>query len=292
MNVRLIQVAYHAGDEQAGSSEGPRRLLEAGAEDVLARPGVAVAVQAVERDGPFRDTAVSAADVNGKLAEAVRHAVRANELPIVVAGSCNGALGVLAGFEHADCGAVWLDAHADFNTPESTASGFFPGMSLAVVAGHCYRDYWAQIGDSTPIEEDAIALFGVRDLSPEKERDRLERSSIQVVGWTDGEPDGDIESVLDELRRHVADVYLHVDLDAFAPEVAPGVADEPVPGGLSRDDAEAIIRGTAERFRIRAATLATYTPERDVDDATLELSLGLLSALGEYAASTSGAGAS
>ncbi len=286
MNVRLILVPSHAGDERVGSSEGPRRLLEAGADAVLGRTGVAVGVQTVERRAPFRDTAVSAADVNGQIAEAVRSAVCANELPIVVAGSCNAALGVLAGFEHADCGAVWIDAHADFNTPDSTASGFFPGMSLAVVAGHCFRDYWAQIGDSTPIEEDTIALFGVRDLSPDKERERLAQSRIRVVGWADGEPDGDIEATLDGLRRRVADVYVHVDFDAFAPEVAPGVADEPVPGGLSRDDAEAIIRGTTERFRVRAVTLATYTPERDLNDKTLELALGLLSLLSLYAGAT------
>jgi arginase len=284
MDIRLILVPSHAGDERAGTSEGPRRLLEAGADGVLARLGVVVDVQTVRPREPFRDTAVAAADVNRQLAEAVGNATRANELPIVIAGSCNAALGVLAGFEHIECGAVWLDAHADFNTPESTASGFFPGMSLAVVAGHCYRNYWAQIGDNTPLEEHAIALFGVRDLSPDKERVRLAQSNIRVVGWTDGKPNGDVEAPLDELRRRVTDVYLHVDFDAFAPEVAPGVADEPVPGGLSRDDAERIIRGTTERFRVRAVTLATYTPERDVDDATLELALSLLSVLGEYAA--------
>ena len=100
-----------------------------------------------------------------------------------------------------------------------------------------------------------------------------------------GTPDGDVGTTLDELRRRVADVYLHVDLDAFAPEVAPGVADEPVPGGLTPEDADRIIRATAERFRIRAATLATYTPERDESDTTLELGLGLLTILGDYAAS-------
>jgi arginase len=250
----------------------------------VAREGISVEVETVVRSAAFRDTAVSAAEVNRQLAEAVRRATSANALPIVLAGSCNAALGVLAGFEHTGCGVVWLDAHADFNTPDSTASGFFPGMSLAVIVGHCYRNYWRQIGDNTPIDEHAVVLFGVRDLSPEEERNRLERSRIHVVGWKDGAARGDIEAALDELRGRVGEVYLHLDFDAFAPEVAPGVADDPVPGGLSREDAETIIRATTARFRVRAATLATYAPDRDADEKTLQLALGMLSMLGEYAA--------
>jgi arginase len=225
--------------------------------------------------------------VNKHVASLVADAIRAAQLPVVLTGSCNSALGVLAGFEHASCGAVWLDAHADFNTPESTTSGFFPGMSAAVVTGHCFRDYWAQIGDSTPLAEEAIVMFGIRDLSPEAERERLQRSAIQVVAWRDGKPERDIVPPLDELARRVRDVYLHVDFDAFAPDVAPGVSDEPVPGGLSLEDAERIVAATAERFRIRAATLATYTPELDRDDKTLSVALALLELLADYAGNSS-----
>jgi arginase len=209
-------------------------------------------------------------------------------LPVVLSGSCNSCMGVLAGFEHSRCGAVWIDAHADFNTPESAASGFFPGMSLAVVTGHCYRNYWGQIGDNSPLDEGAIAMFGVRDLWPETERERLERSAIEVVGWREGKPQGDVLAALDKVAARVSDVYLHIDFDGFAPEVAPGVVDEPVPGGLSFEDARLIIRGAGERFRIRAVTLATYTPERDEQSNTLRLGLGLIDRVGEYAASAEG----
>jgi arginase len=81
----------------------------------------------------------------------------------------------------------------------------------------------------------------------------------------------------------VRDVYLHVDFDALDCDVAPGVVDEPVPGGLSLEDAERTISATAERFRIRAVTLATYNPELDRDDSTLRVALRLLQLLGEYA---------
>jgi arginase len=283
MDVCLIEVPFHAGDDRHRSSKGPGRMIEAGADEVIASRGIGVTHAHAVRRTAFRDTASSAAEVNKELAALVREAVKAGQLPIVLAGSCNASLGVLAGFEHSGCGVVWLDAHADFNTPESTHSGFFAGMSVAVITGHCYRDYWSQIGDNTPVAEDAVVMFGVRDLSPEAERERLRRSAIQVVPWRDGKPERDIFSPLDELAGRVQDVYLHIDFDAFAPEVAPGIVDEPVPGGLSSEDAELIIRATSERFRIKVATLATYTPELDDDDKTLQLGLDIVGLLADYA---------
>jgi arginase family enzyme len=183
VDVCLIKVPYHAGDERIGSSQGPDRLLEAGADELLAARGLDVTVETIERGAPFRDTAASAAQVNKQLADLVRRVIDADQLPIILSGSCNSAMGVLAGFDHGRCGTVWLDAHADFNTPESSVSGFFPGMSMAVITGHCYRNYWGQIGDNTPLAEEAVAMFGVRDLSPGAERERLERSAFNVVGW-------------------------------------------------------------------------------------------------------------
>jgi arginase len=283
MDVCLVEIPFHAGDGAHPSSRGPQRLLEAGAADRFAERGVGVTVQRVGRATAFRDTASSSAEINRVLAAMVRRAVASAQLPVVLAGSCNACLGVLGGFEHACCGAVWLDAHADFNTPESTASGFFAGMSAAIVTGHCYRHYWAQIGDNTPIAEDAIAMYGVRELSPKAEQDRLERSAIHVVAWHNGEPDRDIIPTLDDLAQRVRDVYLHVDFDAFAPDLAPGIADEPVAGGLKLEQAETIIRATGERFDIRAVTLATYAPDRDQEETTQRLALSLIDLLADYA---------
>jgi arginase len=221
--------------------------------------------------------------VNKAVAALVRTALAAGRLPLVVAGSCIICQGVLAGFEHSACGAVWIDAHADFNTPEASTSGFFPGMSLAVATGHCYANYWAQIGDNRPLAEENIVMFGVRDVWPQGERERLERSALTVVRWRDGKPERDILSALEQLARRVDDVYLHIDFDGFAPEIAPGIVDEPVPGGLSAEDAETIVRAVGERFRVRAATLATFTPDRDEDEVTLRLGLRLIELIGEFA---------
>jgi arginase len=283
VDVCLVEVPFHAGDDGHQSSRGPQRLLEAGAPDLFAQRGVAVTVERAGRETAFRDTASSSAEVNRQVAALVKSAVASGQLPVVLAGSCDASLGVLAGFEHARCGAVWLDAHPDFNTPDSTASGFFAGMSAAIISGHCYRDYWAQIGDSTPLGEDTIAMFGVRDLSPQAEGERLKHSAIRVVKWRNGYPDRDILAALDDLARRAREVYLHVDFDVFAPGLTPGIADEPVPGGLTLEQAETIIRATANRFDIRAATLATYTPDRDRDERTLRVALSVTELLANYA---------
>jgi arginase len=288
VDVCVVQVPFHAGDDGHPSSRGPQHLVEAGAAELFADRGVAVTVERAGRETPFRDTASSSAEVNRQVAELVSGAVASGRLPIVLAGSCNACLGVLAGFDHARSGAVWLDAHADFNTPDSTSSGFFAGMSAAVITGHCYRHYWEQIGDNTPLAEDAIAMFGVRNLSPPAERERLQNSAIRVVHWRDGQPDRDILTTLGELARRVREVYLHIDFDAFAPELAPGIADEPTPGGLTLEQAETIIRATGERFRIQAATLATYTPDRDREERTLHLALSLIELLADYASAPGG----
>lgn len=273
------------GDERHPASRGPERLALASAERLKAARGIAITIKRVERSTPFRDSASASLAVNRQLARIVRQAMTAGQLPLVLAGSCDVSAGVVSGFDHSRCGVVWVDAHGDFNTPESTITGFFAGMSLAVLTGDCYRNLWAQIGNSVPIPKPAALLMGVRDLDP-AERERLARSAVQVVEWRNGEAQGDIVASLDRLAGYVAEVYLHIDMDAFDPQVAPGVVDSDyrVPGGLVLRDMEAIVRAAAARFRIRAATLATYNPELDEADRTLRAGLRTIQLLAECAA--------
>ncbi len=279
--VALVVVPYAVGDERHPASPGAERLVRAGAGEALAACGVATTVARVERGAPFADSTSASRAVNEQVARVVREAVGSGRVPVVLAGSCDVALGVLGGFSHARCGVVWVDAHADFNTPETTVTGFFPGMSAAVITGHCYGSLWAVIGESAPIPEAAVAMIGVRDLSPDAERERLERSAIHVARWRDGKPLSDVGSLLDALPSRIEEVYLHVDLDGLDPEVAPGIVDAPVPGGLSLGDAEALVRATALRFRVRAVALTTYNPDLDHDDKTLRAALRLIEVAGE-----------
>jgi arginase len=282
MDICLIQVPYTMGDERPGSSKGPERLVQAGATKLVTSKGIAVTIEQVDRGESFRDSGNASLVVGKRLAPIVRQAIESKQFPLVLAGGCDVSKGILSGFDHGQCGVVWFDAHGDFNTPETTTSGYFDGMSLAVITGHCYQSYWAQIGNSTPIPESATLMMGVRDLDP-AEREHLDHSAVQVVKWHEGKPQRDVRVVLDKLAQRVPEVYLHIDMDSLDPQVAPGVVFDPVPGGLSLEDMEECIRAVFARFQVRAATLAVYNPDRDQNDKTLRAGLRIIEVLAEAA---------
>jgi arginase len=285
MDVSVIYVPFMAGDANHPAAEGCGRYARSGVERLLASRGVMVDGQRVNvRPDIGPDTASASKAVNQELRLAVRSAISAARLPIVLAGSCDAGIGVVAGLPGKRYGIIWIDAHGDFNTPESSISGFFPGMSLAILTGHCYPKLWASVSDHPPIPEDRVVLAGVRSLSPPAEARRLRDSAIQVIPWKHGKPQGDINSVLDRLAGQIDGVYLHIDNDAFDPSVAPGIVDEPVPGGLSLDQMELLLHATTSRLPLAAVTIATYTPANDQQDRTLESNLRILELLGDHAA--------
>lgn len=90
-----------------------------------------------------------------------------------------------------------------------------------------------------------------------------------------------MQAKLDKVAEQVEDVYLHIDMDALDPEIAPGIVDHPVPGGLSVPQVEDLIRAVCGRFRVIAAALTTYTPGRDRDGRTWRTDLYVLEVLAE-----------
>jgi arginase len=279
--VCIVEVPFVVGDDRHAASAGPDRYLEAGAEEIIARLGMDVIVERIDRGEPFNDSVSASRAVGESLAGIIRASEAAGRVPFVLAGSCDASIGVLAGMDdRSRCGVIWIDAHGDFNTPESTESGFFPGMSLAVVTGHCYQRMWSRIGNAEPVPERVVLMLGVRDLSPTMERERLEASEIEVVSWEKGRPTADVAESIEELASRVDEVYLHVDNDALDPAVAPGVSDVPAPGGLSLEQLDDAIGTVAAQMRIRAASLTNFNPDRDAGDRTLEAGLRIIGTIG------------
>jgi arginase len=263
----VIEVPAMAGDPVHPAADGPRALTAG----LAARGLEPRAVLRAAVPGRSPDSRTASIEVAAATAAHVREAVTAGALPLVIAGSCDVAPAVLAGIRDARAGVVWIDAHADFNTPSSSASGFWPGMTLAVVVGGCGEEVWSRL-DWVGVRQEAVALIGVRSLSPDAEAERLRASALHVVPWRDGAPEGSVEEALDALRARVERVYVHLDLDALDPAVGTGIVDPPVPGGLSADQLRETLMAVRERFEITAATIATYTPSRD-DGRTLAAAL-------------------
>jgi arginase len=209
--------------------------------------------------------------VGAQLRQLVHAVVLDGNVPLVLAGSCDVAPAVLAGIKRPGIGVIWLDAHADFNTPHSSVSGFWPGMTLAVVVGDCGQEVWSALG-WRPVAPQRVLLIGVRSLSPEEESLRVKRSALRVVGWRDGLPQDDVESALEGLAQEVDEVYLHLDLDALDPDIGLGVVDPPVAGGLSRSQLTQLVSEIHQRLTVVGATIATYTPAND-DGRTLSIAI-------------------
>jgi arginase len=261
--IALIAAPYFLGHPGVGCALGPQRLLDAGLEQVLTSQGHQTRVTVIEPPRQAWDEIGASFGVIRATAEGVRQAVDDGALPIVLAGNCGaGCLGSLGGLALREVGIVWLDAHGDFNTPETSPSGFFDGMPLAIAVGDCWRTLRDTIPGFLPVPAERVVMVGVRDIDA-GEQERIDASAIAVVAPERVRIAG-TAAPLAALRDRVSAVYLHVDLDVLDPSV--GRANPlAVPGGLSLDEVKAVVREVGDRFTIAGAGLTSYDPTGDPD---------------------------
>jgi len=144
MRITVLSVPYDLGREGEGVALGPGRYLDGGLVAALCERGHQASVVAVERPEPFTDELSAVVGIARVLAGEARRAVASGSFPLVAGGNCNVALGMTAGLGPADTAVVWFDAHGDYNTPQTTPSGFLDGMPLAMATGRAHGDAWAQ----------------------------------------------------------------------------------------------------------------------------------------------------
>jgi len=261
MRITVFNVPYHLGREGQGMGLGPGEYLDGGLVAALEKDGHEASVVAVQRPGPFTTELAGIVAVNRVLAAEVRRAVTGGRLPLVAGGNCNVALGVTAGLEAARTAVVWFDAHGDFNTPETSPSGFLDGMPLAIAAGRAHRDAWAL--PMGAVDPRAVVHAGGRDLDP-GEVDGLAATGVHVVtcdGLRDG-GEGGFEAALAAVASRAAHAYVHVDIDVLGLDVAPGV-DFATPGGITPDELVAAVGAVGRALPIAALSVTAYDPELD-----------------------------
>jgi len=273
--VRTILAPYDSGYRGLRMGAGPDHLMKGGLPEMLrsaGRPSLSFAHVLPEVDPPTE--VATAFELDRLVAEQVREAVADNQFPLVLSGNCNAAVGTISGLGAPDLGVVWSDAHADFNTPETTTTGFTDGMGLAVAVGHCWKVMARDVPGFVPVAERDVVLAGVRAMEPSEE-ERLAASDVVVVGANriGLHVPSALEAALDGLESRVDRVYVHLDLDVLEPEKA-GKANEFAPEGeLSAEDLKTALGMVHERFAIAAAGIASYDPSFDADGRVLDVAL-------------------
>ena len=296
--VHIIGVPLDLGGARRGVDMGPSALRIAGLGDRIAELGRTV-VDLGDLPSPIPETQKAVdptkkyigeiAQVCRRLYEVAMQSHDSGALPLVLGGDHSVAAGSVAA--SADyvrrtasypLGLIWVDAHGDMNTPQTTSSGNVHGMPLAALLGQEPKEL-SSIGESPSVLPQHTVLVGIRNLD-EKEKGKIRASGDHVFTMKDIDREGIAiiaERALALASNGTAGVHVSFDLDACDPSYAPGVG-TPVKGGLDYREAHMVMELVADSQRLVALDLVEVNPTLDIRNATAELGAELaLSALGK-----------
>jgi arginase len=267
MRVDLVTVPYRYDEHGEGLGAGPGALLAAGLLDRLRAAGLDIAgpqeahlAPAERREGK---TALNIGRLGADSARLVAVCRRNGHGALVLAGDDTAAIGVVSGLQQADgaiarIGVVWIDAHGDFNTPETSFSGILAGMPVAILAGLAGPVWREAAGLAAPIPTDRIILAGTRELD-DRERELLRSTEVRVVHAGELHADNRFAGVVEWLAGRCGLLYLHVDLDVLDPRFVPS-ASTPSADGLSIEEAVAAMTTVLRTGKVAAVTVSSLNP--------------------------------
>jgi len=203
------------------------------------------------------------------LGQAVAALAREGTFVVGLLGNCISSWGMLAGLQHSgapdrplEVGLIWIDAHADFNTPASTSTGWLGGMPVSVATGGCLAKLRLSAGLDPPIRTRNIVMLGPRDVDP-PEQVLLDESNVTLVAAQDMiARSATMWSAVERLAQRADVIYLHVDVDILDAAEIPGSFFE-TPGGPSADEIAEVLRDLMRQPAVRALGIASFpTAER------------------------------
>ena len=206
---------------------------------------------------------------NANFADKVREGLANAQVTVGLEANCNDLLGMLSGLKYdADgnarrVGLVFIDAHGDFNTPETTLSGMLGGMPVAVAAGHALHNLRRTAGLEEPLPIEHIVWGGVRDLDP-LEAERFDEYGVQQFSVADMRAlSAALQAQIDALAARVDVIYVHIDMDVLDPAEVPG-HDLAVDDGPTSEELAAAIGLWFQNPKTVALGIAS-TPAFDLD---------------------------
>ena len=296
--VHIIGVPLDLGAGRRGVDMGPSAFRIAGIGDQIAAIG-RIVVDKGNLPAPLPETQRPAdkkkkyirdiAKVCQKLYDVVSKSLDAGALPLMLGGDHSLAAGSVAASSDwvrrtssQPLGLIWVDAHGDMNTPQTTTSGNVHGMPLAALLGSEPIEL-ASIGFSPSVLPRHTVLVGIRNLD-DQEKQQVRASGVHVFTMKDIDRDG-IAKVAERALALAADgtggIHVSFDMDVCDPSIAPGVG-TPVKGGLNYREAHMVMEMVADSRRLIALDLVEVNPTLDLRNVTAELSTELaLSALGK-----------
>ncbi len=296
MQIDLIGVPLDFGAGRRGVDMGPSAIRYAGLRQGLEELGHQVTdygnimvplAETCEVGDPKLKYMEPIVGVAQRLAERVATTMAEQRLPLVLGGDHSLALGSVMGATRGrKLGLIWLDAHGDFNTHETSPSGNIHGMPLAAICGHGASPL-VTLGGALPpgakLDPHNVAIIGARDIDP-AERRLLRASGVAVYSMEAIDRLGINEVVhraIETACRGTDGIYLSLDLDGIDPMFAPGVG-TPVSGGLTFREAHLAVELVAETKRLVGVDLVEVNPILDRTNMTGELAVQLaLSAFGK-----------
>jgi len=289
--IRVIGVPLDLGQSRRGVDMGPSAVRVAGLEARLEALGfvvedagnIAVAIPEQKKEGhPNAKYLKEITATCTKHAELVLKTLEAGKTPVVLGGDHSVAVGTVAGVaeffrrQNQRVGLLWIDAHADINTPESSPSGNVHGMPLAAIMGLGPPELANIFGFSPKIAPENCVLVGVRDIDA-AEKENVRKAGIEVYTMRDIDERG-MRTVMEEaLRaagRGTAGYHVSLDMDWVDPEDAPGVG-TPVRGGATYREAHLAMEIIADHGRLTSFEIVEVNPVIDERNQTANLAVEL-----------------
>lgn len=219
---------------------------------------------------------------NANFADVVREGLQDDLITIGLEANCNDLLGMLSGLKYDSdgnarrVGLVFIDAHGDFNIPETTLSGMLGGMPVAIAAGHALHNVRKTTGLAEPLPMSDIVWGGVRDLDP-LEADRFTEYEVQQFSVQDiRELSANLKKQMDDLADRVDVVYVHIDMDVLDPAEVPGHSLTVADGPSSKDLAAAITMMFENPKTVALGIASTPSFNLDPDGVSRQAALNLI----------------
>ncbi len=297
-HIQVIGVPLDLGQSRRGVDMGPSAVRVAGLEAKLEALGhivedagnisVAIAEQKKEGDPNAKYLKeITATCTRG--ADLVYKALEAGKVPIVLGGDHSIAAGTVSGvseyFRRKDqrIGLLWIDAHSDINTPETSPSGNVHGMPLAALLGLGPTELGSIFHDGPKVAPENVVLVGIRDVD-DAEKENIRASGIEFYTMRDIDERGMrtvIEEALRIVGRGTAGYHVSLDMDWIDPEDAPGVG-TPVEGGATYREAHLAMEIIHDHGRMTSFEIVEVNPVIDEHNRTAQLAVELaLSAFGK-----------